>query len=189
MTYSGPSDHQMASVPSSEGPEYTVVMGQIEVEKPSVEELAKHLITLGSFLNQLYTQAHLIHLNIEGPLFLSLHKFMKKQYEAHIDQFDSTAEFVRTLDYLLPMCNRGLAAANKNLKLVKSYDCRDMLTTYLTNLDNCGMAAKEVLECAKAVEAPDIENFLADLVGEMFKAAWFIKATLRDGQKSLTQSV
>lgn len=180
MTYSGSSDQQMVPMGMTGEPEFTVVMDQIEVVKPTVEDLAKHLITLGSFLNQLYTQAHLIHLNIEGPLFLSLHKFLKKQYEDHIDQFDATAEFVRTLDYLLPMCNRGLAAANKNLKMVKSYDCRDMLTTYLTNLDNCGMAAKEVLACAEAVDAPDIENFLADLIGAMFKAAWFIKATLRD---------
>lgn len=184
MTYSGSMEQQIPFGAMTEEPEYTVVMSQIEAEKPSVEELAKQLITLGSFLNQLYTQAHLIHLNIEGPLFLSLHKFLKKQYEAHIEQFDATAEFVRTLDFLLPMCNRGLAAANKNLKMVKSYECRDMLMTYLTNLDNCGMAAKEVLMCARAVEAPDIENFLADVVRDMFKAAWFIKATLRDGQKS-----
>jgi DNA-binding ferritin-like protein len=179
MTYSGLSEQQTPAVAMAEKPEYTVVMSQIEAEKPSVEELAKQLITLGSFLNQLYTQAHLIHLNIEGPLFLPLHKFLKKQYQAHIDQFDSTAEFVRTLDFLLPMCNKGLAAANKNLKMVKSYECREMLMTYLANLDNCGMAAKEVLMCAQAVEAPDIENFLADLVGDMFKAAWQIKASLR----------
>lgn len=161
-------------------PEMQVTVSQIEVEKPSVEELCKHLITLGSFLNQLYTQAHLIHLNIEGPLFLPLHEFLKTQYEAHVEQFDAVSEFVRSLDYLLPMCNRGLAGANKNLKLVKSYEPRSMLLTYLGNLDACGMAAKEVLECARAVEAPDVENYLADLIGAMFKAAWFLKATLRD---------
>lgn len=157
-----------------------VTVSQIEVQKPSVEELAKHLITLGSFVNQLYTQAHLIHLNIEGPLFLPLHKFLKKQYQAHVDQFDALSEYVRSLDYLLPMCNRGLAGANKNLKLVKSYEPRAMLMTYLQNLDACGMATKEVLMYAKEVEAPDIENYLAELVGDMFKAAWFVKATLRD---------
>ncbi len=176
----------MASMGMTGEPEFRVVMEQEEAQKPGVEDLAKQLITLSSFLNQLYTQAHLIHLNIEGPLFLPLHAFLKDQYESHIAQFDATAEFVRTLDYLLPMCNRGLASANKSLKMVKSYDCRDMLMTYLTNLDNCGMATKEVLECARAVEAPDIENYLADLIGAMFKSAWFIKSTLREAQKSLT---
>ena len=179
MTYSGTPIEMSAPTDSMGSPEF-VSISQIEVQKPSVEELAKHLITLGSFVNQLYTQAHLIHLNIEGPLFLPLHEFLKEQYEAHVSQFDALAEFVRTLDYLLPMCNRGLAGANKNLKMVKSYEPRSMLLTYLQNLDACGMAAKEVLMVARQVEAPDVENYLADLVGAMFKAAWFLKATLRD---------
>jgi hypothetical protein len=40
--------------------------------------------------------------------------------------------------------------------------------------------AKDVGMIAKEVQAPDIENYLAELVGMMFKAAWFLKATLRD---------
>lgn len=153
-----------------------------EEQKPtaSVDDLINQLVVVGSYLNQLYTQAHLIHLNIEGPLFLPLHKFLKKQYEAHIDQFDSVAEFVRSMDYLMPMCARGLSGAYKGFKHVKSYDTRESLTTYVKNLENAGMMAKEVGCIAKEVQAPDVENYMADLVGAMFKAAWFIKATLRD---------
>jgi len=182
MNYSGFSDVTSIPTEAMEGPEVQISVNQIEVQKPSVEELAKHLITLGSFTNQLYTQAHLIHLNIEGPLFLPLHKFLKNQYEDHVKQFDALSEYVRSLDYLLPMCNRGLASANKNLKMVKTYEPRGMLVTYLQNLEACGMASKEVLTVAKDVEAPDVENYLAELIGDMFKAAWFIKATLRDAQ-------
>lgn len=149
------------------------------IAKPTVEDLSFQLVGLASYTNQLYTQAHLIHLNIEAPTFLSIHEFLKGQYELHIAEFDALSEFVRTLDYFMPMCARGLQQACKNFKHVKTYEARDMLTVYLGNLDKAGMAAKDVLKVAKEVDAPDIENYLAEYVGDCFKGAWFLKATLR----------
>ena len=159
-----------------------VAVETIEVERQervTVEGLAALLVTLSSALTHLYIQSHLIHLNVEGPLFLPVHKFLKKQYEAHIEQIDKTAEFVRTLDVFMPMCEKGFLGTCKSFKHVKSYECRDMLMTYLKNLEDIGMQAKDVGEYAKELKAPDVENYMAELVGEMFKAAWFIKSTLR----------
>lgn len=146
----------------------------------TVEELINQLVAMGSYVNQLYLQSHLIHLNVEGPLFLPIHEFLKTQYDAHITQFDTLAEFVRSMDYLMPMCAKGLQGAYKNFKHVKSYDAREMLTIYAKNLEAGGMMAKDLGTTAKEVQAPDVENYAADLVGQMFKAAWFLKATLRD---------
>ena len=158
----------------------TIIMQEPEQPAgPTVEELSSQLVGLASYTNQLYTQSHLIHLNVEGPIFLSIHEFLKGQYELHIEQFDALSEFVRTLDFFMPMCARGLQQACKNFKHVKSYEMRDMLTTYLGNLDKGGMVAKDIQKTAKTVDAPDIENYLADYVAASFKAAWFIKATLR----------
>lgn len=148
-------------------------------EKASVEELITQLVSLSSYVHQLYTQSHLLHLNVEGPLFLPIHEFLKEQYDAHITQFDKLAEFIRSMDFLMPMCERGLLGAYKGFKHVKSYETRDGLTVYLKNLESCGFAAKDLQKVAKEVDAPDVENYLAELVGEMFKAAWFLKSTLR----------
>lgn len=176
MTFS--SSFEESQVPIS--PVGMMVIEEQEVEpKATADELITQLVAMGSYINQLYLQAHLIHLNIEGPLFLPVHKFLGKQYEAHIDQFDVLSEFVRSMDYLMPMCAKGLFGAYKTFKHVKSYDAREMLTIYAKNLEAAGFMAKELVEVACRVEAPDIENYLADLVGQMFKSAWFLKATLR----------
>lgn len=176
MTYSG------SFVTSPVAPQATLIIEEQEDVSPkvSVEELITQLITFGSYINQLYTQSHLIHLNIEGPLFLPIHEFLKEQYEAHIAQFDQIAEYVRSMDFLMPMCARGLQGACKGFKHVKSYEAREMLTVYLKNLEAAGMMAKDVGEMAREVKAPDVENYMADVVGAMFKAAWFLKSTLRD---------
>jgi DNA-binding ferritin-like protein len=112
---------------------------------------------------------------VEGPLFLPVHKFLKKQYFAHVDQFDQVTEFVRTMDTLLPMCEKGLLNAYKGFKHVKSYDMREMLITYLGNLEKVGMQAKEIGEMAREVQAPDVENYMADLVGPCSKPRGSLK--------------
>jgi DNA-binding ferritin-like protein len=168
MTFSG----SFESTPSSElvASEPTVIVQELEETRVTLQDLLLQLVALSSHLHQIYTQAHLIHLNVEGPLFLPIHEFLKEQYDAHVMQFDQVAEFVRTMDTLLPMCG---------FKHVKSYDMREMLITYLGNLEKVGMQAKEIGEMAREVQAPDVENYMAELVGAMFKASWMIKSTLR----------
>jgi len=137
-------------------------------------------ISLCAYLKALETQSHLIHLNYEGGNFLGVHAFLKKQYETHLEQFDTLAEFVRSMDYLLPMCASGLKDAAPPIQAVTSYKNTDMLGVYYKNLEELGMKAKKLEPIAAKVGAIDVQNYMADLVGQAFKAAWKIKATLRN---------
>ena len=138
-------------------------------------------ISLCAYLKELETQSHLIHLNFEGSNFLGVHAFLKEQYETHLEQFDTLAEFIRSMDYLLPMCSSGLKDAAPPIQTVTSYKGTDMLGVYYKNLEELGMKAKKLEPIAAKVGAIDIQNYMADLVGQAFKAAWFVKATLRNG--------
>ena len=141
----------------------------------------QQLIALSSYIKELETQAHLIHLNYEGSNFLGVHAFLKEQYEAHVEQFDTLGEFVRSMDYLMPMCNTGLRDLMPPVHEVSSYKGNDMLSVYYKNLEELGMKAKKLELIAQKVGAIDIANYMADLTGMAFKAAWFVKATLRNG--------
>jgi DNA-binding ferritin-like protein len=183
MTYSGsPNDNEMIAAnpavralgkPGAE----TAVREPDHAQE--ILPLVQCLVSLAALHNKLYTQSHLIHLNVEGSLFLPLHEFFKEQYLANIENFDKTAEFVRTLDYLMPMCEKGLGSACSNFVNIGSYNCKDMCNTYLNNIEAMGMVAKNVGELAREVKAPDVENFCAELVAHAFKSAWMLKATLR----------
>jgi DNA-binding ferritin-like protein len=137
-------------------------------------------ISLCAHLEELRTQAHLIHLNYEAPNFFGVHAFLKEQYEAHQDQFDKLGEFIRSMDYLMPMCAKGLADNCPEFKHVTSYKANDMLMTYYKNLESFAMHCKKVEALAAKAHAIDIQNYIAELAGEIFKAAWKIKATLRN---------
>lgn len=146
---------------------------------PKVGGLVQKLIALAGFLKEMETQAHLGHLNYEGENFLEVHKFLKDQYEAHLEQFDTAAEFVRSLDYWMPMCSCGLKESVQGFQDVKEYDGRSMLLTYYSNLEALGLIAKDLERTAAAADAPDVQNAMADLVGFAYKRAWFMKAMLR----------
>ena len=145
----------------------------------SNSKLAAALIKLASNAFQLYIQSHLIHLNYEGEDFLAMHKFLKKEYEQHTEAFDKLSEYVRSLDFMMPMCHKGLLSACKSMKMVDSYSGRSMLLTYLRNLEEFGFQCKGGINIARKANAPDIENYLSELVGDSFTSAWKIKATLR----------
>ena len=148
-------------------------------KKEPAAKLASSLIKLASNAHQLQTQAHLCHFNYEGTNFLAVHKFLKKQYQLHQEQFDRLGEFVRSLDYLMPMCQKGLLQACKTMKHVESYKGDSQLLTYLKNLEEFGFQCKGMVKIAQKNDAPDIENYAAQLVEESFTSAWMLKATLR----------
>jgi DNA-binding ferritin-like protein len=141
----------------------------------------QQMLALASYVKELETQSHLIHINYEGSNFLGVHAFLKDQYETHLEQFDTLLEFVRSMDYLAPMCNTGLRDLMPPVHEVTSYKGTDMLGVYYKNLEELGMKAKKLEPIAAKIGAIDIQNYMADLCGMAFKAAWFVKATLRNG--------
>lgn len=141
--------------------------------------LIAQLISLASMLKELETQSHLIHLNYEGDNFLSVHEFLKGQYEVHLEQFDTVAEFVRAQDHFMPLCACSLKEVMPAFRNVDSYDGRQMLMTYLLNRDTLVDLALEIEKLSAEARAIDVQNYMAELVGETTKANWFIKATLR----------
>lgn len=145
-----------------------------------VGSFIQQCISLCAYIKELETQSHLIHLNIEGPNFISLHGFLGDQYQAHLEQFDKLAEFIRSMDYYLPQCARGLADASPGIQHCSSYKNTEMIGVYYKNLEELGMKAKRLEPVAAKIGAIDIQNYMADLCGAAFKAAWFIKATLRN---------
>ena len=165
---------------AAEAPREEVITEEVVmVKEATVENLVYKLVSYASFAYHLNTQAHLLHLNLETPLFLSVHKFLGKQYEQHIADFDVLSELVRSMDFLLPMCQKGLLGMCKEFKHVKSYDATEGLTIYTKNLELAGLMGKEIVNMAREIGVPDVENEAATILGHYFKSAWMLKATLR----------
>tara|TARA_R100001463_G_scaffold99194_4_gene153650 strand:- start:3577 stop:4185 length:609 start_codon:yes stop_codon:yes gene_type:complete len=151
-----------------------------EEDKKKMDSFIKTLIGMSGYTHELQTQAHLIHFNYEAQNFLAVHEFLKEQYEAHQEQFDKLGEFVRSMDFLLPMCRKGLLEGSAKFEHVKSYEPKSMLMAYFKNLETLASQCKKAQVAARKNKVIDVENYLGELCGDLFKAAWMIKATLRN---------
>ncbi len=171
----------MHRVGSSMHQEDVLVMTHDEAMVPG-QSLAKHLVMLAAYVKELQVQSHLIHLNYEGSNFLEMHKFLKKRYERHLEQFDVIGEHVRAMDFMMPLCSCGLKEALGDcFHNVDSHDGRSMLLTYHQNLcDLCELVCC-IEPLAVQMKAIDVANYLAELMADTNKACWYIKASLRCG--------
>lgn len=147
--------------------------------KTNLDQFIRELTGLASYMNELRMQAHLIHFNYEAGNFLGVHKFLKKQYLAHEEHFDRIGELIRSMDYFLPMCSEGMREACPSFKHVKNYQAKDMLLTYLSNLEDLGMATKKTEAAAAKIKAIDVQNYMSELCEHAFKSAWFVKSLMR----------
>ena len=77
------------------------------------------------------------------------------------------------------MCRHGLANALPCFHDVKSYEARQMLLTYMANLEDFGGIAKQIWVMAHESRAIDIAHLMEDVANNTYKACWQIKATLR----------
>jgi len=150
-----------------------------EESGPEVSGMPEQLIGLSSLVKELETQAHLIHVNLEASYFFGVHAFLQEQYEEHQKQFDRVAELVRTLDTFMPMCRRGLADALPMFHDIKSYEARQMLLTYMANLEDCGAYVKQIWSMAHETKAIDIAHEMEGIAHNCYAGAWKIKACLR----------
>lgn len=145
-----------------------------------VEPLIGQLINLARMLKALESQSHLVHLNYVGTgNFLAVHEFLKGQYEAHLEQFDTTAEFVRALGVPFVATVKELHAPPEGFKdLVADCGCEGMLQTYWANLQATIAMAQQLEPLAQKARAIDVANWCAEVVGASSKACWFLRATL-----------
>lgn len=141
--------------------------------------LAAALVQCAAFVKELETQSHLIHLNYEGGNFLSVHAFLKERYETHLQQFDTLAELVRGMDFLMPLCGCSLKEQACGFRPVEQHDGRHQLMVYLANLERLIAMATSLESMAGECCAVDVQDYAAELAADSRKNAWFLKATLR----------
>lgn len=151
-----------------------------EETNPDLQCLFDCMVSMCGWLNELRTQAHLIHLNYSGSNFIPIHEFLKERYEEHQEQFDRIGEYVRTMDIMMPMCSQGLSEVMCGCEFehCNSYNGSLMLLTYINNVEELGMKAKDLEKTAACVHAIDVQNYAAEIVETCFRTIWFLKSSI-----------
>lgn len=150
-----------------------------KLERPQMPSPWQCVITLAAGLRRLSAQAHLVHLNYEAPNFLQIHEFFGTQYLAHLDQFDKIAEHVRAADILMPLQTDQLECGCIEFQEPASYEPEALLLAYVVSIEAVADYARWISPMAEEMGAIDLVDTLGALYGELRKASWFVKSTLR----------
>jgi DNA-binding ferritin-like protein len=138
---------------------------------PASSSLGQQLTVLAAFAKELELQSHLLHLNYVGENFVSIHTYLKGRYEAHLEQFDTLAEFVRIQGEFLPSSTTAFR------EVLPPLDGEATLESYLENLRSFVALAKALEPRAADAQAIDVQNTMADLVADGGKAIWFLSSS------------
>lgn len=143
-------------------------------------DLVSQLRELSRWLKALESQSHLVHLNFVGSgNFLPVHLFLKERYEAHLEEFDNAAEFVRALGApFIGTVAELHALPDGFMDLQPDCGCDSLLQAYLINLQQLIGMAQQLEPIAQRARAIDVVDYCAQLVASSSKACWFLRATL-----------
>ena len=133
--------------------------------------LCTQLTVLAAFAKELELQSHLAHLNYTGENFIAIHTFLKGRYEAHLEQFDTLAEFVRILGAMMPASNQEFR------QVLPGFTGDGTTAAYADNLQTFIAMAKQLEAAAVDERAIDVANYAAELVAEAGKTIWFLSAS------------
>lgn len=149
-----------------------------EPEPPDDDDcLCNQLIVLAALTHEIQMAAHLLHFNYTGANFLSIHGFLKGEYDYWLETFDTLGEFVRALGGRMPATHRELLAIQPLFsERMSTADCA--LTRYREDLLQLKDMVLNLEAAAVDARAIDVANSAAEIVAHIGKAVWFIEASL-----------
>lgn len=130
-----------------------------------------------SDLTVLAQKVRLCHWNVEGPGFLDYHEFFEELYTSLADNIDEFAERIRALD-AYPVATLSEMLELSHLKENANLTSKDMVAELLSDLETI---SKEINTWLENEEDAVAEGMFTDLIGEIDKKAWMLRAMKKPG--------
>lgn len=153
----------------------------VDTEYEQTEQKTKcycHLIQLLRDTSYLLNQTYIVHWNIMGSKFYSIHKLTEELYEELQEGLDTIAEHIRSLDIKTPMSVEDL---NSSMMLPIPDDCfsqDEMLLALATNYNNLAESFTILIDEAQQLN----DELTADLAiqrGRVHKKQqWLLKSNI-----------
>ncbi|MDX1922521.1 MAG: Dps family protein [Alphaproteobacteria bacterium] len=124
-------------------------------------------------------KTHGFHWNVEGPLFLQLHEFFGKQYEALTDAADELAERLRALDTYAPASFAQFSRLGNIMEETKVPSPEGMIAQLLSDFEVLAEDLVNGIDAADEADDVDTEDLLTGQLHEVHKTAWMLRTMLR----------
>ena len=154
---------------------------EIGIKEINTAEVAQLLNSLLADQHVLYIKTRRAHWNVEGPDFLTIHRFFEEQYKQLEEMIDDTAERIRTIGHYAQATLAGFLAEthltedtrekNNSAGFIKSLlqDHEAIIIHLRENIDRCEEEWKDA----------GTADFITGLLKTHEKMAWMLRAHLK----------
>lgn len=154
---------------------------EIGIKTANTSAVAKSLNVLLADENVLYIKTRNAHWNVEGPDFLSIHRFFEEQYKELEGLIDDIAERVRTIGHYAEATLAGfLQETHLSEESREKNDSSGFIRSLLEDHDTIIFHLRENIERYND-EWKDVGtiDFLTSLLETHEKMAWMLRAHLK----------
>lgn len=150
------------------------------IDNADRERISERLMTALGDSYKLMANTQILHWNVQGPLFYSIHKLTESQYEDLFAAVDDIAERIRSLGMPAP---KSVSAMTSNA-LISDIDGDASLEKQISDLIEFNEAIATFMRESVAVaeKAGDVRtaDLLTDRIGQHEENAWMLRATIAD---------
>lgn len=148
------------------------------ISKDSREAIAKRLMRALGDSYRLMANTQILHWNVQGPLFFSIHNLTEEQYQDFFESVDDIAERIRAL---------GMPAPRTMTEMVELSSLRDIdgtgsLENQIGELvefnEKLAASMRETIAVAEKAEDVKTADLLTDRIGVLEQNAWMLRATI-----------
>jgi starvation-inducible DNA-binding protein len=135
-------------------------------------------ITLGTVF-VFYGKAHACHWNVEGSLFISLHKLFGEIYQDTWESVDDIAEQIRQLDAYAPASLERFIELSRIKGINEVLTSHEMLLMLVKDTETLLAVLTESLHAAEAEDKQGLVNFLASRIEAHNKWRWQLRSSAK----------
>jgi starvation-inducible DNA-binding protein len=154
---------------------------EIGIKPANTAEIAKSLNILLADEHVLYIKTRKAHWNVEGPDFLTIHRFFEEQYKQLESIIDDIAERIRTIGHYAEATLAGfLAETHLSEESRAKNDSAGLMKSLLGDHETIIIHLRENIDrYAEEWKDAGTSDFITGLMETHEKMAWMLRAQLK----------
>jgi starvation-inducible DNA-binding protein len=154
---------------------------EIGISPANTAEIAQSLNTLLADEHVLYIKTRRAHWNVEGPDFLTIHRFFEEQYKQLEEMIDDIAERIRTIGhYAEATLNNFLHNTHLSEETRENNDSAGFIRSLLQDHETIIIHLRENIErYNNEWKDAGTSDFITGLLETHEKMAWMLRAHLK----------
>ncbi len=148
------------------------------ISKDSREAIAKRLMRALGDSYRLMANTQILHWNVQGPLFFSIHNLTEEQYQDFFESVDDIAERIRALGMPAPRTMTEMVELSSLRDIDGTASLENQIGELVEFNEKLAASMRETIAVAEKAEDVKTADLLTDRIGVLEQNAWMLRATI-----------